>query len=72
MSLTDQVPGTGQRLDDALLAPTRVYVKAAEDALKSAGEQPVRIGTVIATPGRTVSIPAAGLRGSGDTFAHIS
>jgi phosphoribosylformylglycinamidine cyclo-ligase len=153
MSLSDQVPGTGQRLDDALLAPTRVYVKAAEalwdagvtprglvhisgggllnlarlaadvsyeldtlplpppifaliaeaghipaatmyatfnmgtgfcivvpladqqaaeDALKGAGEQPVRIGTVTATPGRTVSIPAAGLRGSGDTFAAIS
>ena len=150
MSLTDQVPGTGQRLDDALLAPTRVYVKAAEalwdagvtprglvhisgggllnlarlaadvsyeldtlpppppifaliaetgripaatmyatfnmgtgfcivvppadqqaalDALRHAGEQPVRIGTVTATPGRTVSIPAAGLKGSGDTFA---
>ena len=150
MSLTDQVPGTGQRLDDALLAPTRVYVKAAEalwdagvtprglvhisgggllnlarlaadvsyeldtlpppppifaliaeaghipaatmyatfnmgtgfcivvppadqqaaeDALKGAGEQPVCIGTVTATPGRSVSIPAAGLRGSGDTFA---
>jgi len=150
MSLTDQVPGTGQRLDDALLAPTRVYVKAAEalwdagvtpgglvhisgggllnlarlaadvsyqldtlpppppifaliaeaghipaatmyatfnmgtgfcivvppadqqaaeDALKNAGEQPVRIGTVTATPGRSVSIPAAGLKGSGDTFA---
>jgi phosphoribosylformylglycinamidine cyclo-ligase len=150
MSLTDQVPGTGQRLDDALLAPTRVYVKAAEalwdagitprglvhisgggllnlarlaadvsyeldtlpppppifaliaeagripaatmyatfnmgtgfcivvppadqqaalDALRHAGEQPVLIGSVTATPGRTVSIPAAGLKGSGDTFA---
>jgi phosphoribosylformylglycinamidine cyclo-ligase len=153
MSLTDEVPATGQRLDDALLAPTRVYVKAAEalwdagvsprglvhisgggllnlarlaadvsyeldtlpppppifaliaeagripaatmyatfnmgtgfcivvspsdqqtalDALKQAGEQPVLIGTVTATPGRSVSIPAAGLRGSGDTFASIS
>lgn len=30
MSLSDQVPGTGRRLDDALLQPTRVYVKAAE------------------------------------------
>jgi phosphoribosylformylglycinamidine cyclo-ligase len=150
MSLTDQVPGTGQRLDDALLAPTRVYVKAAEalwdagltphglvhisgggllnlarlaadvsyqldtlpppppifaliaeaghipaatmyatfnmgtgfcivvppadqqaalDALRHAGEQPVQIGSVTATPGRTVAIPAAGLKGSGDTFA---
>jgi phosphoribosylformylglycinamidine cyclo-ligase len=150
MSLTDQVPGTGQRLDDALLAPTRVYVKAAEalwdagltphglvhisgggllnlarlaadvsyqldtlpppppifaliaeaghipaatmyatfnmgtgfcivvppadqqaalDALRHTGEQPVQIGSVTATPGRTVAIPAAGLKGSGDTFA---
>jgi phosphoribosylformylglycinamidine cyclo-ligase len=153
MSLTDHVPGTGQRLDDALLAPTRVYVKAAEalwdagltpgglvhisgggllnlarlaadvsyqldtlpppppifaliaeaghipaatmyatfnmgtgfcivvppadqqaalDALKGAGEEPVRIGTVTATPGRFVSIPEAGLKGSGDTFVHSS
>jgi phosphoribosylformylglycinamidine cyclo-ligase len=30
MKLTDQVPGTGRRLDGALLQPTRVYVKAAE------------------------------------------
>jgi phosphoribosylformylglycinamidine cyclo-ligase len=153
MSLTDQVPGTGQRLDDALLAPTRVYVKAAEalwdagvtprglvhisgggllnlarlaadvsyeldtlpppppifaliaeaghipaatmyatfnmgtgfcivvppadqqaaeDALKQAGEKPVLIGSVSASPGRSVSIPAAGLKGSGDTFAAAS
>jgi len=33
------VPGTGQRLDDALLAPTRVYVRAAE-ALWAAGITP--------------------------------
>jgi phosphoribosylformylglycinamidine cyclo-ligase len=46
--------------------------QAAEDALTGAGEHPVRIGTVTAIPGRTVSIPAAGLRGSGDTFAPIS
>jgi phosphoribosylformylglycinamidine cyclo-ligase len=153
MSLADQVPATGQRLDDALLAPTRVYVKAAEalwdagitprglvhisgggllnlarlaadvsyeldtlppppaifaliaeaghvpaatmyatfnmgtgfcvvvppadqqaalDALTQAGEHPVRIGTVTATPGRAVSIPAAGLTGSGDTFTPAS
>jgi phosphoribosylformylglycinamidine cyclo-ligase len=149
LTLSDQVPGTGQRLDDALLAPTRVYVKAAEalweagvtprglvhisgggllnlarlaadvsyeldtlppppaifaliaesghippatmfatfnmgtgfcvvvsppdqpaaeDALKQAGEHPIRIGSVTATPGRTVSIPAASLQGHGDTF----
>jgi phosphoribosylformylglycinamidine cyclo-ligase len=30
MSLTDQVPGTGRKLVDALLQPTHVYVQAAE------------------------------------------
>ncbi|HTU08778.1 MAG TPA: phosphoribosylformylglycinamidine cyclo-ligase, partial [Trebonia sp.] len=39
MSLTDAVPGTGRRLADALLQPTRVYVSAAE-ALWSAGITP--------------------------------
>ena len=39
MSLTDIVPGTGRRLADALLQPTRVYVKAAE-ALWAAGITP--------------------------------
>ena len=39
MSLSDQVPGTGRRLTDALLQPTRVYVKAAE-ALWTAGITP--------------------------------
>jgi phosphoribosylformylglycinamidine cyclo-ligase len=39
MSLSDQVPGTERRLADALLQPTRVYVKAAE-ALWSAGITP--------------------------------
>src|SRR5208282_5217494 len=39
LTLADQVPGTGQRLDDALLAPTRVYVRAA-DALWEAGVTP--------------------------------
>jgi len=39
LTLADEVPGTGQRLDDALLAPTRVYVKAAE-ALWEAGVTP--------------------------------
>jgi phosphoribosylformylglycinamidine cyclo-ligase len=43
--------------------------QAALDALKQAGEQPVLIGSVTPTPGRTVSIPGAGLKGSGDTFA---
>src|SRR5580658_6167665 len=39
LTLADQVPATGQRLDDALLAPTRVYVRAAE-ALWEAGVDP--------------------------------
>jgi len=39
MSLSDQVPGTGRRLADALLQPTRVYVKAME-ALWAAGITP--------------------------------
>ena len=39
LSLDSQVPGTGQRLEDALLAPTRVYVRAAE-ALWEAGVTP--------------------------------
>ncbi len=152
LALDSQVPGTGQRLDDALLAPTRVYVRAAEalwaagvsprglahisgggllnlarlaadvsyeldalppappvfaliaeaghippetmyatfnmgtgfcvvvspseapaavEALKSAGEEPVRAGTVTARPGRYVSIPAAGLLGRGDAFTRV-
>jgi phosphoribosylformylglycinamidine cyclo-ligase len=152
LKLDDQVPGTGRRLADALLEPTRVYVNAAEalwaagitphgmahisgggllnitrlaanvsyeldalpaapdifrliadkggvdqatmyatlnmgigfcvvvsesdqgkalDALKAAGEDAVRIGSVSAAPGRTVSIPAAGLTGKGDTFEPV-
>jgi phosphoribosylformylglycinamidine cyclo-ligase len=152
MSLDDPVPGTGRRLADALLQPTRVYVNAAEalwaagvtphgmahisgggllniarlaanvsyeldalpatpeifgliadkggidkatmyatlnmgigfcvvvseadqgtalDALKGTGEDASRIGVVTATPGRTVSIPAAGLIGKGDTFEPV-
>jgi phosphoribosylformylglycinamidine cyclo-ligase len=39
MSLNDPVPGTGRRLADALLQPTRVYVRAAE-ALWAAGISP--------------------------------
>jgi len=150
LTLADQVPGTGQRLDDALLAPTRIYVRAAEalweagvdprglvhisgggllnlarlaadvsycldelppappvfdliaaagqvpaevmyatfnmgtgfcvvlspsqapaalDALRAAGEHPVRIGVVTDRPGRTVSLPTAGLTGHGEVFA---
>jgi phosphoribosylformylglycinamidine cyclo-ligase len=149
MGLADRVPGTARHLDDALLQPTRVYVRAAEAlweagieprglvhisgggllnlgrlaadvsyeldalpapppifaliaekgsvpaatmyatfnmgigfcvivpaarqqatmaALKSVGEDPARVGWVTGRPGRNVSIPAAGLRGHGDTF----
>src|SRR5580692_3741084 len=152
LSLDDQVPGSGRRLADALLQPTRVYVSAAEalwaagltphgmahisgggllniarlaanvsyeldavpaapdifaliasagnvddatmyatfnmgigfcvvvgkddqraaiDALKAAGEDAIRIGTVTERPGRTVTIPAAGLVGQGDAFQPV-
>jgi phosphoribosylformylglycinamidine cyclo-ligase len=152
MSLDDQVPGTGRRLADALLQPTRVYVTAAEAlwtagitprgmahisgggllniarlaadvsyeldtlvptpeiftlmagkgniplatmyatfnmgigfcvvvgkseqqaalaALKQAGEDAVCIGRVTSRPGKTVSIPAAGLLGKGDAFEPV-
>ncbi len=152
MTLSDQVPGAGRRLADALLQPTRVYVKAIEalwaagiaprgmahisgggllnlarlaadvsyelDALapapeiftliaqrgeippatmyatfnmgigfcvvvaesdqqaalavlKQAGEDPVRIGRVTGRPGRSVSIPPAGLSGKGDAFEPV-
>ena len=40
--------------------------QAALDALKGAGEDAVRIGWVTSRPGKTVSIPAAGLLGKGD------
>jgi phosphoribosylformylglycinamidine cyclo-ligase len=150
--LADEVPGTGQRLDDALLAPTTIYVRAAEAlwaagvrprglvhvsgggllnlarlaadvsyqldalppappifaliaeagaipaatmyatfnmgtglcavvaasdqqaalaALEAAGAGPVVAGSVTGRPGRTVSIPAAGLRGHGDSFDTV-
>jgi phosphoribosylformylglycinamidine cyclo-ligase len=42
--------------------------QAAMAALKSAGEEPARVGWVTSRPGRTVSIPSAGLRGRGDAF----
>jgi len=153
LTLADQVPATGQRLDDALLVPTRVYVRAAEalweagvdsrglvhisgggllnlarlaadvcyeldalpppppifaviaeagrippatmyatfnmgtgfcvvvspseqqaalDALKRVGEEPVTIGVVTGRPGRSVTLPTAGLTGRGDAFQQIS
>ncbi len=149
LRMASQLPGTGQRLDDALLAPTRIYVRAAAalweagvdplglvhisgggllnlarlaadvsysldelppapavfaliaaagqvpaavmystfnmgtgfcvvlspaqvpvavDALRAAGEQPVRIGTVTDHPGRTVSLPTVALTGRGEAF----
>jgi phosphoribosylformylglycinamidine cyclo-ligase len=152
MGLSDFVPGTGRRLADALLQPTRVYVKAAEAlwaagitphgmahisgggllnlarlaadvsyeldamvtapeifaliaecgqiapatmyatfnmglgfcvvvsksdqqaalaALKDVGEDAVRVGWVTGRPGRTVSIPSAGLVGKGDAFEPV-
>ena len=42
------------------------------DALTSSGEEPVRIGTVTGRPGRSVTLPAAGLTGRGDTFQTIT
>src|SRR3984885_15184455 len=137
LTLDDQVPGSGRRLSDALLQPTRVYVNAAEalwaaggkpdgmadvshephpgpaapelfaliassggvddatmyatlnmgigfcvvvgkddqraalEALKAAGEDAIRIGTVTERPGRTVTIPTAGLIGKGDAFQPV-
>jgi phosphoribosylformylglycinamidine cyclo-ligase len=149
MTMAERVPGTARHLDDALLQPTRVYVRAIEAlweagvtprglvhvsgggllnlarlaadvsyeldalpppppvfaliaeagrvsaatmyatfnmgtgfcvvvppakqqaamaALKSAGEEPARVGWVTGRSGRTVSIPAAGLLGRGDAF----
>jgi phosphoribosylformylglycinamidine cyclo-ligase len=152
MTLDDHVPGSGRRLSDALLQPTRVYVNAAEalwaagiaprgmahisgggllnitrlaanvsyeldslppapdifaliadagkidkptmyatlnmgigfcvvvgqdeqqaalDALKKAGEDAVRIGSVTERPGRFVEIKSARLIGKGDTFEPV-
>jgi phosphoribosylformylglycinamidine cyclo-ligase len=45
--------------------------QAAMAALKNVGEDPVRVGWVTGRPGRAVSVPAAGLRGRGDTFEMI-
>jgi phosphoribosylformylglycinamidine cyclo-ligase len=41
---------------------------AAITALANTGAEPARVGRVTGHPGRTVSIPAAGLRGHGDAF----
>jgi phosphoribosylformylglycinamidine cyclo-ligase len=45
--------------------------QAALAALKQAGEDAVRVGWVTARTGKTVSIPAAGLTGRGDTFEPV-
>ena len=45
-------------------------LRHALDALKKTGEDAVRIGHVTATPGKSVSIPARGLTGTGDTFTQ--
>jgi phosphoribosylformylglycinamidine cyclo-ligase len=45
--------------------------QAALAALKQAGEDAVRIGWVTSRPGKTVSIPAAGLLGKGDAFEPV-
>jgi phosphoribosylformylglycinamidine cyclo-ligase len=42
--------------------------QAALAALKGAGEEPLRIGSVTGRPGRNVTIPAAGLTGHADAF----
>ena len=45
--------------------------QAAMAALKSVGEEPARVGWVTGRPGRAVSVPAAGIRGRGDTFDTV-
>src|ERR1700733_10912108 len=45
--------------------------QAAMAALKSVGEEPARVGWVTGRPGRAVSVPAAGIRGRGDTFDSV-
>jgi phosphoribosylformylglycinamidine cyclo-ligase len=46
--------------------------QATIDALRGAGEQPVRIGVVTPHPGRSVTIPSAALTGHGETFTPTS
>jgi len=45
--------------------------QAAIAALKSAGEEPARVGWVTGRQGRTVSIPSAGLRSRGEAFEAV-
>lgn len=46
-------------------------LRPALDALKNAGEDAVRIGQVTGKPGKSVSIPAENLIGTGDTFSVL-
>lgn len=46
-------------------------LRPALDALKNAGEDAVRIGRVTGKPGKSVSIPAENLIGTGDTFSVL-
>jgi phosphoribosylformylglycinamidine cyclo-ligase len=61
LSLADEVPGTGRRLDDVLLQPTRVYVPPAE-ALWAAG----------LTPKGLVHISGGGLLNLGRLASDVS
>jgi phosphoribosylformylglycinamidine cyclo-ligase len=45
--------------------------QTALDALRTAGEDAVRIGTVTERPGRSVAITTAGLIGRGDAFQPV-
>ena len=45
--------------------------QATIDALRGAGEQPVRIGIVTDHPGRSVTIPSVGLTGHGEVFTAV-
>ncbi len=45
--------------------------QAALAALKQVGEDAARVGWVTSRPGKTVSIPSAGLIGKGDTFEPV-
>lgn len=47
-------------------------LRPALDALKNAGEDAVRIGQVTGKPGKSVSIPAENLIGTGDTFSVLA
>jgi phosphoribosylformylglycinamidine cyclo-ligase len=53
-----------------VLSPSEL--DTAIDALTSAGEEPVRIGTVTDRPSRSVTLPSANLTGHGDTFTTIT